>query len=491
VSAKHGQQAADQPGAKAEQAQTLRCLGAAGEVTGSCHLVSFGPWRILLECGMFQGSREEEARNLDPFEFDVAAIDAVILSHAHIDHSGRLPLLVKRGYRGPIYAHAATRDLCEIMLADAAFLNERDAEWENRRRELKGQQPIEPLYTVADATVALRQFRTLPYDRVETILAGVKLRFQDAGHILGSAIVELWLSEAGRADRKIVFSGDLGQSSAPILRDPSRIEEADLVLMESTYGDRLHRSWAATNDELTQVIAQAESAQGNILIPAFAVGRTQMILYWMSRNFAEAGLSRWRIFLDSPMAIKATIAYARHADLHDEHAAALWRQAQDQPLLPNLRLVETAEQSKALNQVQSGAIIIAGSGMCTGGRIRHHLLHNVWREECHIMMLGFQARGTTGRALIDGAAYIRLWGEEVRVAAKIHTIGGLSAHADQQDLIDWYKGFHGHPELMLVHGERDAQEALVRKLSKDLGVRAQIANRERVLDLDELPRRRS
>jgi metallo-beta-lactamase family protein len=463
---------------------SLRCLGATGEVTGSCHLVRAGRYQILLDCGMYQGSRDEESRNEDPFPFDVNEIDAVVLSHAHIDHSGRIPLLVKRGFRGPVYAQRATRDLCAIMLEDAAHLNERDAEWENERRIPKGLAPIEPLYRVADAIAAVDRFDVCDYDQVREILPGIKVRFRDAGHILGSAIVELWVSDGGADQYKLVFSGDLGHSNAPILRDPALLEEADVVLMESTYGDRLHRSWQETSDELREVIATAESAKGNILIPAFAVGRTQLILYWMAENFSAAGLDRWRIFLDSPMAIRATEAYAQHPELFDAGAKALWRAMEKgASVLPNLHMVPTAEQSKMLNEVRSGAIIIAGSGMCTGGRIRHHLVHNVWRRECHIMILGYQARGTLGRALVDGAAYVRLWGDEVRVGAKVHTIGGLSAHADQRGLISWYEHFKNRPRLVLVHGEATAQQALTARLLKDLNVRAEIAQSGQEIDL--------
>ncbi|MGI9288518.1 MAG: MBL fold metallo-hydrolase RNA specificity domain-containing protein, partial [Pseudomonadales bacterium] len=430
----------------------FQSLGAVQEVTGSCHLIRVGERRLLLDCGMFQGGRNNAQHNRDPFLFDPATIDAVILSHAHIDHSGRIPILVSSGFRGPIYTHPATKDLARILLKDSAFLHEKETEWENRKRERKGLPLVEPLYTQQDAATAMRQFKVLHYARPTKILPGVTVCLHDAGHILGSAIVELKLSDAG-VTRTVVFSGDLGHIDAPILRDPVRLERADLVVMESTYGDRLHRPWDATREELIEVIAAARHDKGNILIPSFVVGRSQLLLYWFARYFKEANLENWQIFLDSPLAIEASNIYVRHSSLYDEAAAALWAGLDGQPLLPNLRLTRTTKQSKAINRFHSGAIIIAGSGMCTGGRIKHHLLNNVWRKQCHVIIVGYQAYGTPGRAMVDGAKHIRLYGDTVRVAAKVHTVGGLSAHADQNGLLNWYKCFSGGPRVLLVHGE--------------------------------------
>jgi len=438
--------------------------GAAGEVTGSCHLLRVGGRKILLDCGQIQGSRESEARNRDPFPFDPAAIDAVVLSHAHIDHSGRIPLLVKAGFRGPVYAQTATRELCHIMLWDAAYLHEKETLWDNRKRERRGEPLLKPLYMREDVRVAMGQFRSVPYGRVREVCPGVKIRYQDAGHILGSCIVEIWGSEGG-VTRKLVFSGDLGPKGAPILRDPAVVQEADLVLMESTYGDRRHRSQEQTLAELSEIFAEASRARGNILIPAFAVGRSQNLIYLMGKHFEEWGLRGWHIFLDSPMAIRATGVYARHRDEYDAEARRLWGKGQLANVLPNLHFTRTSKQSMAINRLHSGAIIMAGSGMCEGGRIKHHLKNNLWRQGCHVIIVGFQAAGTTGRALVDGAEVIRLWGEEIRVRATIHTVGGLSAHADQQDLLDWYGQFEGAPPLWLVHGEPDAQQALAQAVT--------------------------
>jgi len=463
----------------------VQIFGAAEEVTGSCHLVTVGNKRILLDCGLIQGRRKDEERNKDPFPFDPQSIDAVVLSHAHIDHSGRLPMLVKAGFSGPIYTHRASRDLCRIMLKDSAFLNEKDIEWENRKRLRKGLKPVEALYTVEDARLAMSRFKGLVYQKKVKILPEVTLRLNDAGHILGSSIVELWLEDEDQV-RKLVFSGDLGRPGMPILQDPAFIQQADLVIMESTYGDRLHRSWDETLMEIENIVHNTTKSRGNILIPAFAVGRTQEILYMLARYYEKWKLERWQIFLDSPLAIEATRVFTRHSDLFDQDMVDLWRQNKAQSILPGLHISRTSNQSIALNRVHSGAIIIAGSGMCSGGRIKQHLKHNIWRRECHVIISGFQARGTLGRSLVDGAKYIRLWGETVRVAATVHTVGGLSAHADQLGLKNWYANFEGRPRVVLVHGETAAIETLSKTLKDDLDAPVIIAKYGQVLDLIEL-----
>ena len=437
----------------------LRFCGATREVTGSCFLVEVNDRRILVECGLIQGAAEDEARNREPFPFDPLKIDAVILTHAHLDHSGRLPLLIKAGYRGPIYTHSASGDLARIMLKDAGYLNQKEAEWENRKRQRKHLTLVEPLYTLQEAQAVMRRFKTVNYgDRME-VVKGVTLRLVDAGHILGSAIVELWLAEDG-VQRKLVFSGDLGHKGAPILRDPAIVEEADLVIMESTYGNRAHRTWDATWAELDEIFTRSGQVRGNILIPAFAVGRTQELLYAFKRNFERWGLARWAVFLDSPMAIEATEVYRHHYEVYDRAASSERRQAGDLFDLPNLHLTRTAQQSMRINRIESGAIIIAGSGMCEGGRIKHHFKHNIWRDQCQVLIVGYQARGTLGRALVDGVKTISLWGETVRVAADIRTIGGFSAHADCHGLAGWYGSFKDRPPVALVHGEPEAMDAL-------------------------------
>ncbi|MBT8128326.1 MAG: MBL fold metallo-hydrolase [Gammaproteobacteria bacterium] len=463
----------------------VQILGAAEEVTGSCHLVTVGDQRLLLDCGLIQGRRSDEARNKLAFPFDPKSIDAVVLSHAHIDHSGRLPVLVKAGFNGPIYSHRASRDLCRIMLKDSAFLNEKDVEWENRKRLRKGLQPIEALYTIEEANNAMSLFKGLVYGKKTRILPNVTLRLNDAGHILGSSIIELWLEDAGQA-RKLVFSGDLGRPGMPILQDPAVINRADLVIMESTYGDRLHRTWEHTLTEIEDVVHHTTNSRGNILIPAFAVGRTQEILYMFAKFYNAWKLDRWQVFLDSPLAIEATRVFTRHSDLFDQDTLDLWQQNEEHSMLPNLHLCRTSNQSMALNRIHSGAIIIAGSGMCSGGRIKHHLKHNIWRRECNVVISGFQAQGTLGRSLVEGARYIRLWGETVRVAAGVHTVGGLSAHADQHGLINWYSNFEQRPPVTLVHGEPVALEHLASTLEQELNAPVTIAKYGQKLDLNHL-----
>ncbi|MFQ5470252.1 MAG: MBL fold metallo-hydrolase RNA specificity domain-containing protein [Gammaproteobacteria bacterium] len=446
--------------------------GAANEVTGSCHLITFGNVKILVDCGLIQGSPADERRNREPFPFSPEDIDAVLLTHAHLDHSGRLPLLFKYGFRGPVYAHSATRDLCCIMLRDAAYLNEKEAEWENRKRSRKHMELISPLYDRQDVERVIPNLRPLEYSTKTPIIAGLDVCFNDAGHILGSSIIECFVND-GKCRRKLVFSGDLGHLNAPILRDPEKIRDADLVVMESTYGNRLHRDWRSTWDEMKAIITSAGHLKGNLLIPAFTIGRTQELLYAFAKNYETWRMARWQIFLDSPMAIAATDVYSRYVSLFDADARMI-NSGQDQLFsLSNLHYSQTAEQSMRINNIRSGAIIIAGSGMCTGGRIRHHLKHNIWRRECHVLIVGFQARGTIGRALVEGARNIRLWGEWIRVSAHVHTVGGFSAHADSNGLQQWYGHFNNRPPVALVHGEPESIEALVASL--------RLMNAERVI----------
>ena len=449
----------------------LQFFGATERVTGSLYVLRAGPHTLLLECGLVQGTREEELRNRDAFPIDVACIDAVVLSHSHIDHSGRIPRLVKEGFEGPIYTHEASRALCAIMLPDSGYLNEKEAEWENRKRQKRNLSAIEPLYTQADAEACIGRFVGLEYDTPTEILPGLTLTLCDAGHILGSSMVELRYTEDDGC-RTLVFSGDLGYRDAPLMNAATRLTHADAVLMESTYGDRLHRPIDDTLAELTSVFESARAAQGNILIPAFTVGRTQDLLYLMAEHFDRWRLGDWTIFLDSPMGINATDIYARYRHLF---AAQLFEPKSDNPELPNLYATRTAEESMTINKVESGAIIIAGSGMCTGGRILHHLKNNIWRPQCHLLIVGYQAMGTLGRRLVDGADEIRLWGDTYRVRARVHTIGGLSAHGDQADLMDWYASFDGRPPVYLVHGEERAQQPLLEKLRSELSAPAEIA----------------
>lgn len=451
--------------------------GAAGEVTGSMHLVEAAGRRVLLDCGMIQGGRGAEARNFDPFPFDPASIDALVLSHAHIDHIGRVPRLVWQGFKGPIFIQDAGADLLPVMLLDAASLAENDAERENRKRKA-GEPEAMPLFTREDVQAVLGRVQPLRYGQRTGILPGVEIAFQDAGHILGSSIVELWAD-----DRKLVFSGDLGPPGTPILRDPVKIADADLVLMESTYGDRNHRDRLDTVREFGDILEQAWQARGKVLIPAFAVGRSQELLYWFARHWDEWNLSRWKIFLDSPMAAKVVDIYDRHEALFDDDARAVWKAAPHPFRLPNLHITESTEQSMAINRIENGAIVIAGSGMANGGRILHHFRHGIERRTTHVVFVGYQSEGTIGRRLVDGAKWVRIHGHDHRVNARVHTVGGLSAHTDQRGLMDWYAGFGTRPPLVLVHGEDRAREALAGEIRQREGVEVRLARPGMVIEV--------
>ena len=445
----------------------LTFLGSTEGVTGSLYLLETDHARVLLECGLFQGVKEDGKVNRAPFPFDVNSIDAVILSHAHLDHSGRLPKLVSDGYRGPIYMTRATSELLDIMLKDSAFLSMRDAEWENKRRKRSGKPDIEPLYDMNDVEATLKQIDGIPYAVKHEVVKGLEVTFHDAGHILGSAIVEIDIKEGGHT-RKLVFSGDLGNSYAALLRDPVELQKADVVLLESTYGDRDHRPLEETLAEFRDVILQANENGGNVLIPAFAVGRTQEIIFYLGELYQQGDLNHQAVFLDSPMAIAATEVYHRYQHVYNEEDVAAIKQTKSGTLhsfLPVLRYSRRTEESMAINKIRNGAIIIAGSGMCDGGRIRHHLKHNLWRRDAHVMIVGYQVHGTPGRALVDGAEQIRIVGEDIAVNAKIHTLGGFSAHAGQQQLIDWVAKFrNANPKVYLIHGEDEAKAILREKL---------------------------
>ncbi|MDP3817354.1 MBL fold metallo-hydrolase RNA specificity domain-containing protein [Pseudomonas sp.] len=449
----------------------LNFLGAIQQVTGSCYLIeSRDGAKVLLDCGMRQGRREEEDGNRSAFAFDPGSLDAVVISHAHIDHTGLLPKLTAAGYRGPIYATDASCELMELMLLDAAFIQEKDAEWENKWRARLGKAPISPLYRIADAEQALSQRRALVYGETREVAKGVQVTFHDAGHILGSAIVELDVQDH-HLTRRLVFSGDLGNTCSPLMHDPAILSRADLVLLESTYGDRDHRCSSDTLDELAEILQQAHRDGGNVLIPSFAVGRTQDLIYYLGRFYQQGRLPQQAVFLDSPMAIRANAIYSRFQNqFAAEDRAALQAKGvkRIEDWLPILRCTPSPEDSMAINRIKSGAIIIAGSGMCTGGRIVHHFKHNLWRSDCHLIFPGFQAKGTLGRSIVDGAQSVKVLHQRIAVKAQIHTLGGFSAHAGQSQLIDWVSHFEHHPELYLVHGELEKMQALQQALRERL-----------------------
>ena len=454
--------------------------GAAGDVTGSCHLISCAGRRILVDCGMFQGGRELDEQNDDDFGFDPAKIDVLLLTHAHLDHCGRIPLLVKRGFQGEIVSTAATRELARVVILDAAHLQEE----ETRRRQRHGRKGAEPLYETMDALDSLDRFgRVAVYRKPIQLFDGVSATFHDAGHILGSASILLELTEDGLS-RSVLFSGDIGPRERPFLNAPSPPASADVVVMESTYGDRDHRTLDNSISEFWEAIADAHERGGNIIIPTFALERTQELLFYLREGAATGRIdSRIRVFLDSPMAISATQIYRRHGEAMRPEIGAMLRAGKDPFKLPGLRFTRDAADSIALNRVRGGAVIMAGSGMCTGGRVRHHLRHNLSHADCSVIFVGFAARGTLARIIIDGARSVKLFGDEVPVRARIHTINGFSAHAGKGDLLDWYRRTGSPKRTFLVHGEASTAMAALHSALAKSGVKAHCPKLHETVDL--------
>lgn len=457
--------------------------GADKEVTGSCHCLEACGRRILVDCGLQQGSDEYEGNRLP---FYASRIDDVLVTHAHIDHSGRLPLLVKEGYGGKIHATGATCDLLSIMLRDSAHIQEMDTRNENRRGRRAGKEPEEPLYTVQDAEAAVQRLVPCSYGETVQLCDGVKFRMTDAGHLLGSASVEIWATENGRTE-KIVFSGDIGNLGQPIIRDPQYIAEADYVVMESTYGDREHAPIANYIPQLARVFDRTLAAGGNVIIPSFAVGRTQELLYFIremkERRLVES-VPDFPVYVDSPLAAEATKIYS--GDLHgyaDEDTIRVI-EGGFQPLnFSNLHTCETTVESRALNEDGVPKVILSSSGMCEAGRIRHHLKHNLWRPECSVVFVGYQAEGTLGRMLIDGIKKVKLFGEEIAVEAQIHNFKALSGHADRPGLLRWIGSYREKPRrVFVVHGEEISAEAFAGEL-KRRGFRVFVPNFEAIADL--------
>lgn len=451
----------------------IRFLGAAGEVTGSCFQVFTSSCTFLVDCGMFQGGREANRKNRDALDFDVRDIDFVLLTHAHIDHSGLLPRLTMLGYRGPIYCTDPTGDLLEVMLPDSAHIQEKEVEWETRHRrrdERRSEVEEAPLYTVTQALATLRRLRRVDYGEDVRPHDKVRVRFRDAGHILGSAFLEVWVEEGGR-QTKVVFSGDLGQPGHPLMRDPEAVEEADILVMESTYGNRLHRPMKETLDELAAAVTETLAVQqGNVVIPSFAVGRTQDVVYLLLQLYREQRVPDMHIYVDSPMALAATRITLRHIEALEPEATETMAWLRGSGGKPAVHFVQDVEESIEINRIRSGAVIISASGMCEAGRIKYHLRHNLPRTECSVVIVGFQAGGTLGRRLVDGAERVRIFGDEVPVRARIHTIGGLSAHGDQAALLGWLRGLARPPrKVFLVHGERSIRQVFAEAIQRELG----------------------
>lgn len=454
---------------------TLTFFGAAREVTGSCILVQAGRARFLVDCGLFQGGGESDRKNRRRMPVPPSSIDFVLSSHAHIDHSGLLPKLVRDGFRGPVYCTPATADLLGIMLPDAGHIQEKEAEWETRKRERGGKREVLPLYTEADALAVLPALHPVRYGEAFAPGAGISAAFLDAGHIIGSAIVTVTVADGGR-EKKLVFTGDLGHRGLPIVRDPTFVPGADTLVIESTYGNRVHKGMEDTVEEFVHAVDDTlRRKRGNVVIPAFAVGRAQDILYLLADLTRKGRLSGITLYIDSPLAAEATRITLRHPECYDDETREVfaWRVAHPDAL--KVVLVRDAEESRALNSLRGGAILMAGSGMCEAGRIKHHLKHNLWRKECTVIIVGFQAQGTLGRKIVDGSKRVRIFGDEIAVAADVYTIGGLSAHADRDDLLAWAGKFEGPPaNVFVAHGEESVSVEFAGTLKEKFGWTAQV-----------------
>jgi metallo-beta-lactamase family protein len=458
------------------------CHGAAKQVTGSCHLITCNDRRVLIDCGLFQGSEETERANAEPFGFDPASIDALLLTHAHLDHCGRIPLLVRHGFRGRILTTAATRELARVVLLDSAGIQEEDARREQRRNR-QGDTLAPPLYTLDDALHALDFFGPdISYDETVSVTDGIRARFLDAGHILGSASIRLELDD-GTQRTSILFSGDLGNPGRPILRDPAPAPAADHVVMESTYGDRPHRPVPDSVEEMYLAIRVTTARRGNVVIPTFALERTQEILYYLHRGIRDGLIPpHVRVFLDSPMAISATEIFRRHPECFD--AAFLDELQHGDPFaMPGLHFTRETSESMAINNIESGAIILAGSGMCNGGRVRHHLKHNLWRARSSVVFVGYAAEGTLARRIVDGEPTVRVFNEEIPVRAQVWTINGFSAHADQPALLAWL-GDAPRRKVFLVHGEYNRGMRVLQDVLTTRGVATQLPGRHQPIKID-------
>ena len=462
--------------------------GAARSVTGSCHLVDACGKKFLIDCGMFQGKLTDQILNYEDFPFDINSIDFVVLTHAHIDHSGRIPKLYKQGYTGTIYATSATLDLCSIMLADSGHIQEKEIEWVNRKRKRAGKKENEAMYTAQDGIDSLKLFKGVEYNEEVVIDDNISFKFVDAGHMLGSAIVELYVNEDGKK-QKIVFSGDLGNLNMPIINDPTYIDGTDYLVMESTYGDRLHGEIKDQSSELINIMIDTYERGGNLIIPSFAVGRTQEILYEINKYAATteigAKLAKIPVYVDSPLAVSATKIFEENPEYYDEDALRYLLKG-DNPLeFSNLHFVESSEESKALNEDKSPKVIISASGMCEVGRIKHHLKHNLYRPESTILFVGFQAEGTLGKRILSGERIVKIFGEEIAVNAEVRYLDAFSGHADKNGLLEWIRKMNKKPSnIFLVHGEYSGQQALKASIEEEFGIKTIIPDFEETYTAD-------
>jgi len=445
--------------------------GAAGGVTGTAYYCETGDARILIDCGMFQGGRGDERLNNSAPPVDYGRLDAIVLTHAHLDHCGRLPLAIRDGYRGPVYGTPATIELAALVLRDSLKVQTSDLEKLNRMLARSGKPAVKPPFDEEDVEGAIRQMKPMPYHKPFPVADGMEITVDEAGHILGSGSIKLTVDQDGQK-RSVIFSGDLGASGMPIVRDPETFREADMVIMESTYGDRDHKPFEDTIEEAVGIIREALHSKGKILIPSFAIGRTQDLLYYLEQSFRKGGLPRFPIYIDSPMAIEATRIYMSHPELFDEEMKELVGSGELERDKGYIRPVASPEESKRLNEMAGPIMIIAGSGMCNAGRIRHHLRHNLWRPETSVLIVGYQAEGTLGRKLVDGARTVSIFGERVAVRAGIHKLGGFSAHAGQSDLLKWFNTLApARPKVVLTHGEDKAREPLAKIIRNTYGLK--------------------
>lgn len=458
----------------------IQFLGGVRTVTGSCFYLETPELKMLVDCGMFQGE-DSYALNRAQFLFNPSEVDYLFLTHAHMDHSGLIPKLVSDGFQGKIIATSATTDLVELMLYDSAHIQESDSEWMTRKALRAGREPVLPLYTVNDVRASMPFFSKIPYGKIGHKGKGIKYRFLEAGHILGSGSLEIWFQE-GPQEKKIVFSGDIGKKGNPIINDPSVATESDYIVMESTYGNRLHKNMDASINELIEAIKVTFKQGGNVLIPAFAIGRTQDILYILNQLVRENRLYKINVYIDSPLAEEATKTYLAHPECFDEEAKRILN-AESVADSIRLKFTNSVDESMALNKIKSHAIIIAGSGMCEGGRIRHHMKHNLWRPECSIIFSGFQASGTLGRRIVDGAKTVRIFGEEIVVKASVYTIGGFSAHADQKGLLEWLETFKDSPKVFVVHGEEQTSLQFSEIIKEKYGFITYVPNKGETFEL--------